>query len=244
MVHLAVAVGDGREVEAYLRQGECRRLVLLAVPQRLHDVQPRVRVHNPGGTLHDALDLCLAEAVEELAHPDGVVVTVGRKLAPAVEQVCAEAADALCAPHLLCLLPHHLELLGQVDDGHLYLRVVGHALHGPAAGVAAHVEQRLRLALEHHLQGLVERMVAIEVVEGEPALLCLRGQLRQSLIDRRPRAEMLQARRASLLQRLFQTVHADVVHVVVEVDVDAGRRVDEQEPAGLRQAVLLRLLID
>ena len=72
VVHLRVAVGDGREVEARHGEAEGRRLVTLTVPERLHNIDARLSRHRRLRTTQDAHDLIHREAVEELTHPDGV----------------------------------------------------------------------------------------------------------------------------------------------------------------------------
>ena len=245
VVHLRVAVGDGGEVETRHRQTEGRRLESLTVPQRLHDVDARIVRHRLLGALQDSHDLLHREAVEELTHPDGVesAFALGEACL-LVEQVDAVAADALSPRLALHVLLHHTDLLGQVEDCHLYLLVVAHALQGPLARVAAYVVERLHVVLvEDDLQGLGEGRVAVEVVEAEPALLHLWGQRRQSFIDRRPRPEVLQSLGLAVLQGLLQMEPAFVVHVVVEVDVHARGRIVQEEPARLRQRVPIRLRV-
>ena len=77
------------------------------------------------------------------------------------------------------------------------------------------------------------------MVEAEPALLHLVGQTRQSLINRGPVAEMLQSLGLAVQQRLFQPEPSFVVHIVIEVYIDSGGRIVQQEPShlGNRKAV-------
>ena len=77
------------------------------------------------------------------------------------------------------------------------------------------------------------------MVEPEPALLNLRRQLRQTLVDGGPRAEVLQSCRTTLLQGLLQMEPAFVVHVVVKIDVHARSWVVQQKPARLRNGKLV-----
>ena len=63
------------------------------------------------------------------------------------------------------------------------------------------------------------------------------GQGRQSFVYCGPRTEVLKARRTSFAQRFFQTEHAFVIDIVVEVNVHSGSLVVKQEPSGLGKAV-------
>ena len=160
-----------------------------------------------------------------------------------VQQVGGKGVYSLGACLACRLLTHHLNLSGQVHDGDAHLRIVSHALKCPTARVAAHVEQRLGLVGKHHFECLTERAVRVEVVEGKPTLLSLFGQLRQPLVDGRPRTEVPQSGGRALGQCLLQVEHAFVVHVVVEVYVHAGGRVVYQKPPrlGQREAFGLRV---
>ena len=161
-----------------------------------------------------------------------------------VEQVDGVAADALSPCLALHVRLHHVDLLRQVEDGYLHLWIVADTLQRPLACVAAHVVERPHVMLvEDDLQGLGEGRVAVEVVEAEPALLHLWGQTRKPLVDRGPRAEVLQALGPSVLQRFLQMEPSFVVHVVVEVDVHACGRIVQKEPARLRQRVPIRLRV-
>ena len=46
MVHLAVTIGNGRKIKADLCKAESSRLVFLTIPQRLHDVQAILLIHD------------------------------------------------------------------------------------------------------------------------------------------------------------------------------------------------------
>ena len=244
VIHLAVAVGDGGEIQARHGEAEGGRLKALAVPQGLHDVQAAVLIHNLGGTAHDAYNLVFTEAVEELAHPDGVVVLVGGEGLRSIQQVHAIAVDAVGTRLASGGFPHHLQLLRQVHNGHLHVAVEFHALHSPTTCVATYVKQGLRLVGEHDLQGLLERAVAVEMVEAEPALLHLRRQLREALVHRGPRTEVLESDRATFFQAFFEMEPSLVVHVVVELGVHVSGGVGDEAPARLTQRVVVGFGVD
>ena len=82
------------------------------------------------------------------------------------------------------------------------------------------------------------------MVEAKPALLHLFGQTGQSLIDRWPVAEMLQAFRLAITQRLLQMEPSLIVDVVVEVDIDSRGSVVQQKPARLRQRIAVGLRVN
>ena len=140
VVHLRIAIGYGREIQACHRQAESRWLEALTIPQRFHDVDTCILGHRLFGTLQDTHNLLHRETVEELTHPDSVQspFTFGEECLR-IEQVNAIATDALCAWLILDVLLHHTNLLGQVEDGDLYLIIIAHALQGPFACIAANV---------------------------------------------------------------------------------------------------------
>ena len=158
VIHLRVTVGQCREVQARHRQTQGCGLKALTVPECLHDVDACLGRHSLLGTLQDDHDLLHREAVEELTHPDGVQPTLAlREEGLLVEQVDAIATDALGTFTALHVLLHHTDLLGQVEDGHLHLLIIAHALQGPLTGVAAYVVERLHMVLvEDNLQCLGE----------------------------------------------------------------------------------------
>lgn len=85
MEHLAVAVGNGCEIERSHSEAEGGRFETLTIPERLHDVEATIRIHDAGSTREDADDLVLGEAVEELAHPNGIIMPVGGEWRSLVE---------------------------------------------------------------------------------------------------------------------------------------------------------------
>ena len=143
VIHFAVSVGDDREIKTDLREAESRGLETLAVPKRLHDVKRGVAVHDRGCASQYADNFVFTETIEELTHPDGIVMIVGRECAVWVEHVGCETVYALCARFSFGLLTHHVELLGQVNDCHLHLGVMIDALHCPTPSVAPNIEQVL-----------------------------------------------------------------------------------------------------
>ena len=72
VIHFRVAVGNGGEVKARHGEAEGSRLEALTVPQRFHDKQSRVGGHGLSRPAQYAYDFVHAEAVEKLAHPNGV----------------------------------------------------------------------------------------------------------------------------------------------------------------------------
>ena len=79
MVHFTVAVGHCGEIKARHSKAEGSCFKALPIPHGFHDIQAAVVIHDLSGATHDADDFVFTEAVEELAHPDGVVVLVGRE---------------------------------------------------------------------------------------------------------------------------------------------------------------------
>jgi hypothetical protein len=78
------------------------------------------------------------------------------------------------------------ELLRQVHDRHVHIVRERDALHSPSACVSANVQQRLRFISKHNLQSLFKRVVRIEVVKTEPALLHLWRQRGQTFVNSWP----------------------------------------------------------
>ena len=127
----AVAVGQGGKVEAGLGEAVGGGFIFLPVPQGLEDVEGAVFAHAGGGAAEDGGNLLFSEAVEELAHPDGVEAF--GEGGGGVEQVGGVAVDAFGTGQAGGVLFHQLDLLGQIHDGDLHFRVVCHALQRPAA---------------------------------------------------------------------------------------------------------------
>ena len=66
-------------------------------------------------------------------------------------------ADALGTGLAFDVRLHHGNLLRQIEDGHLHLRIIAHTLQRPLACIAAHIVERAYMVLvEDNLQGLRE----------------------------------------------------------------------------------------
>ena len=193
--------------------------------------------HRLPGTPEDIHNLLHAEAVEELAHPNGVrSVFIQREAGSRIKQVDSVSADPFASFLPAHVLLHHGDLLREVEHANTHIRVVRHTLKSPLAGVAAHIVKRLHMMLvEYHFQSLGECRVAVEMVESKPTFLHLRGQARKTLVDGGPVAEMAQTFRASVAKALLQSEPPLIVHVVVKVDIHACGRVVQQKPSCLRQ---------
>ena len=96
IVHLGIAVGKSREVQTGHCQTKGRRLKTLTVPKRLHDKDAGLWGHRCLSTSQDVHNLFHAEAIEELAHPDGIKTTIALgEGGCCIEKVDAVATDAL-----------------------------------------------------------------------------------------------------------------------------------------------------
>ena len=87
--------------------------------------------------------------IQELAHPDGIVVLVSWEGLRGIQKVHAIAVNTVGTRLASGVATHHLQLLRQIDDGHLNIRVVTHALQGPTTCVATHVHQGLGFVGKH-----------------------------------------------------------------------------------------------
>lgn len=245
VVHLRVAIGERGKVKARHRQAQGRGLKFLAVPEGLHDIDTGIVGHSLPCTLEDADDLLHAEAVEKLAHPDGIrTLRALWKLLRLIKQVNAIAFDALMSRLVLDILLHHRYLLRKVEDGNLRFLTITHAVERPFACVAAYIVERSHMVLvENNVKRIRKRRLTVEVVEAEPTLLNVFGKARQAFVDRRPWPEMAQACGSAFLQRFFEVESSLVVNVVIEVDVHTGSGIVEQEPSrfGKREALCLRI---
>src|SRR5574344_461635 len=141
-------------------------------------------------------------------------------------------------------LAHHTQLLGQVHNGDIDLCIIAHTLRSPSARITAHIEQTAGMTCEYNLQGLLKRVVRIEMVESEPTLLHLFRQLRQSLIDGGPVAKHFQAFRFSILQSLLQMEHTDIIEILIEIHIGDGHLVVNEETSWLGDAKLAILKIN
>ena len=97
------------------------------------------------------------------------------------------------------------------------------------------------MLVEYDLQRLLKSLVAVEMVEVQPALLRLWGQLRQTFIQRRPVAQGLQTYGPSLLQRLVEIEHTLIVHIMVHVDIHPRGLVVQEKPSCLCDTETLTL---
>ena len=129
------------------------------------------------------------------------------------------------------------QLLRQIGDGDAHVGIKLRALHRPPAGVAAYVEQALRLIREHDGQRSRKRLIGIVMIKGEPAIARLRGQRGQTFVESVPVAERLQTGGLALLQRLIEIEQAAVTNLVDHIHVDAGHRIAEQKITELGQCV-------
>ena len=71
------------------------------------------------------------------------------------------------------------------------------------------------------------------MIEVKPAGLRLSGQLGEAFVDRLPLAKDFQPLGLSFAKRLLHAVHAEVVYIVIKVDVDSDERVGQEHPAQL-----------
>ena len=106
----AVAVGQGGKVETGLGEAVGGSFIFLPVPQGLEDVEGAVFAHAGSSAAEDGGNLLFGEAVEELAHPDGVEAF--GEGGGGVEQVGGVAVDAVGAGQAGGVLFHQLDLLG------------------------------------------------------------------------------------------------------------------------------------
>ena len=236
-IHAAVAVRHAGEIDRGHLQDEARGVEALAIGEGLEHVNLRVRPHDVPALAEDGDDLRFREAVEELAHPDGVEPAGETDLG--IAQVGREKLDAAVAAHVLA---RQLELPGQVHDGDVDVGIVAQTLEGELAGVAADVQQARGRLLEHDGQDRLKAVVRIEVVEGQPAPADVLRQPRQSLVDGGPAAELLQPLRPAACDRSLQAIQPAVTDVVDEVEVHRGHRIVQHEVTSARQRESVVLL--
>ena len=111
VVHFAVSIRHRGEIKASHREAERRCFEALTVPQGLHDIQAAIAIHNLGGATQDTHYLILAKAIQELAHPDDVVMLIGRKTFRSIQQIHGITIDAVGARLACGGLSHHPKLL-------------------------------------------------------------------------------------------------------------------------------------
>ena len=138
MIHLAVSIGHSRKIKTDLSQtiGGC--IELLTVPEGFHDIKTALFVHRTCRTGQNAGYLLFREAVEELAHPDGVKSSGKRN--SRIEQIGTVSVNTCRFGQFFGLLAHHFQLLRKVHDGHFYRRVITYASGCPASGIASYVQ--------------------------------------------------------------------------------------------------------
>ena len=152
--------------------------------------------------MQDGHYLSLREAVEKLTHPYRIPFSLGQ-FASVVEHVSGIIGNAFCPRLTRDVLSHHANLAREVYDGYVNAGRMGHATQRKATRIATNVHQMARVIGENDVQSLVERVVAIKVVEPEPAFLHLFGQFRKTLVDGGPIAKGFQSFGLFVLQSLF-----------------------------------------
>ena len=136
-------------------------------------------------------------------------------------------------------------MTGKVENGYFSLFVVADASECPSARVASHVVERAdKVFAEDYLQGFGERGIAVEVVEGEPTPLHIRGQRGQPLVDGRPVAKVFQSGRLSLFDGFLEAEQTHVVDIVYEVNVRLRCGIIQEEPSRLGDGVAVGFCVD
>ena len=74
MVHLTVAICDAGEVQRRLLQAKGSGFIRLTIPEKFKDIEVGLRPHGKSGSLEDGDNLMLGETIQELAHPDGILI--------------------------------------------------------------------------------------------------------------------------------------------------------------------------
>ena len=128
---------------------------------------------------------------------------------------------------------HHLYLSRQIHHRNLRILVISHGLQCETAGIPADIEDILPSPAHKDGQSLGERMVAIVMVEREPAFLHVFRQMRKRLVNRLPVSEMPQPRRPAFAYGLFKIEHPYIIDIMVEIHVDPHHLIVQKEPAGL-----------
>lgn len=241
-VHAAVAIGHGREVERGGREREGACLEALPVDEGLHDPERGARAHGRACFPKDRHHFLLTEAVEELAHPDGI--GAGGQGARRVEHVGGVRGHACAHARIGDVALQVAQLAGQVHGDHAHLGVVAQAGQAPFPIVGAHVHDHAWFLAEDDLQRDGVGAVGVVVVELEPALPHSGGQVREALVYGGPIAEHLQASGLAFADRFFEVGAAGVAHLVHEVEVHARHLIEGDHVAGLREAVAIAALPD
>ena len=96
------------------------------------------------------------------------------------------------------LFLHKPDLLRQVENRDFHVRIVADALERPFTGIAAYIQQISDRTVEYYLQSLLERIVGIEMIEGEPACPGRFRKGRKPFVNRVPVSQALQPGRTML----------------------------------------------
>ncbi len=174
-VHFTVAVCNASEVERCCLQGVGSGFKALLVPERLQYINVCVGACGLVDLCKNLRDFLKGEAVQELAHPNGVCAF--REFRGFVKYVAGECADTIGKACGCCILFCNCCLARQVDDRNLHVLVVLAAGDSPLGCVSANVKEVGTWVAKDDRQCFRERKVGVEVVEAEPALLLLVCQL-------------------------------------------------------------------
>lgn len=110
-----------------------------------------------------------------------------------IEEIGGHALDAFGTELSGYVAAHEAYLPGEVDNRDTHAGIALHTAQGEAPGVAADVHQVVDGAREDEVERGIERVVAIIMVEGKPAIPHVVGQLGESLVDGGPIAQGGQA---------------------------------------------------
>ena len=244
IIHLAIAISHSCKIQRGHGQSQCRRYIFLPIPQSLHNIYSCLGCHHFSGPVQNAYNLVHAEAIQKLAHPNSIDLSVRREMLAFIQKIYTITVNTIGSRVAQNLNLHHLDLLRKVQNGNPYLFVIIDTTQCPPACITSHIEQPTRLiGTEDNTQGLVERVVAIKMVKGKPRLLHLLGQRGQAFIDSRPLSKMRQAFGLSLKKRIFQPEPPFVIDILVKIYIDTSGRVYQQKPSCLGQLVTIRIHI-
>ncbi len=139
---------------------------------------------------------------------------------------------------------HQPYLLWKVDNSDLHIMVMGHTTASPTSGIPSDIQDIPWMQGENQRKCLVKRIVAVEMVEPEPAFLHILRKRRKPLVYCRPVSEMAQPGRASGLQGLIQLKPSHIIHIMIEIHVHPGSGISKQKPADLCDGKPVGILID
>ena len=142
-VHFAVAVGDAGKVKRCGLERVCGGFKTLLVPKRFENVDVCFWSSGLVDLCQDFCDLLEREAVQELAHPDGVCTL--RKFGRVVENIAGDSVNTVFKACLCGILFGDCGLPRKVDDGNLYVSIVFAAGDGPFCGVSANIKKSWQL---------------------------------------------------------------------------------------------------